>query len=155
MRLTYPTRERAQHVASNLRQEDLFEAWCAYGLSGEEALMASWESSPICRCLMADDDEPVGLCGLDGTTVWFIGTEKVYSTARHRRQFAKMSKAWVESLIEIGARRLENRVLLHESLDNRERFRWLSYLGFTIDDCISDPRIEPVTHAFRHYWREA
>jgi len=152
MRSTRPELAHVEHVAKHLRAADRLEALCAYGVPGPEALMASWRDSTICRCLM-DDTEPVGLCGLNETKVWFIGTDKIYSTKRHRYQFARMSKTWVDSLIEAGAKRLENWLFVAPEVDNKEKLRWLVYLGFTIAPP-NDWR-SPAGYSFRHYWREA
>jgi len=151
MKAVLPTLEHVEHIASHLRQEDCAEAQLVHGVSGRAALLESWGGSPICRCLLANDDEPVGLCGLNGRVVWFIGTDKVYSSRRQRYQFARMSKAWVDSLFEVGAKRLENWVVIIPGVDNKERFRWFEYLGFTIGPL--EPWLEGL-HA-RHYWREA
>jgi len=151
MEAVLPTLEHVEHIASHISQEDHTDAQLVRGVSGRASLLESWERSPICRCLLANDGEPVGVCGLDGRIVWFIGTAKIYSSRRQRYQFARMSKAWVDSLFEVGAKRLENWVVIIPGADNEERFRWYEYLGFTMGP--PEPWLEGLYA--RHYWRDA
>lgn len=148
MRWAEPTAARVQHIAERVRYQDELELLYGFGLSGKEGVLQSWKNSAICRCIDADDGSPVGICGLNGTKIWLLGTEKLLATPSHRRQFIRGGKLWIHGLMADGHRYLENWALA----SNFATLRWLQHLGFTIDT--PEPRGRSA-QLFCHFWRAA
>jgi len=148
MRWAEPTAARVQHIAERLRYQDRLEVLYSHGLAGEEAVLQSWKNSAICRCIDADDESPVGICGMNGSLIWLLGTEELLATASHRRQFIRGGRAWVDELLAGGHLCLENWALA----SNLRTLRWLQHLGFTIDT--PEPKGRSA-QLFCHFWRTA
>lgn len=148
MRWAEPTSARVQHIAEHLRFEDQLEVLYSHGLSGEEAVLQSWKNSAICRCIDADDGRPVGICGVNGSLIWLLGTDELLATASHRRQFIRGGRPWVDGLFADGHRCLENWALA----SNLSTLRWLRHLGFTVDT--PEPKGRSA-QLFCHFWRAA
>lgn len=146
MNWSEPTPARVQRIASRVRYQDQLEVLYSHGITGEEAVIGSWKSSSICRCIDADDGEPVGVCGVNGSLIWLLGTDKLLATASHRRQFIRGGRVWVDGLLRDGAGCLENWALA----SNRATLRWLEHLGFTIDTPAPRGRSAQL---FCHFWR--
>lgn len=142
-----PTSARVESIAARLRYQDRLEVLYSHGITGEEAVIGSWKSSSICRCIDGDDGRPVGICGVNGSLIWLLGTDELLGTASHRRQFVRGGRAWVDGLLSGGVAYLENWALAR----NRVSLHWLEHLGFTIDTPA------PLGHSaqlFCHFWRE-
>lgn len=148
MRWSEPTAARVQHIAEHLRYQDRLEVLYSHGLTGEEAVLQSWKNSAICRCIDADDGSPVGICGVNGSLIWLLGTEKLLATASHRQQFIRGGRAWVDGLLAGGHLYLENWALA----SNLRTLRWLRHLGFTVD--VPEPKGRSA-QLFCHFWRVA
>jgi hypothetical protein len=148
MRWAGPTSARVQHIAGRLRHQDRLEVFYSHGLTGEEAVLQSWKNSAICRCIDADDGSPVGICGVNGSLIWLLGTEQLLATASHRRQFIRGGRAWVDELLAGGHLCLENWTLA----SNLQTLRWLQHLGFTVD--VPEPKGRSA-QLFCHFWRAA
>ena len=146
MRWAEPTAARVQHIAGHLRYQDRLEVLYSHGLPGEEAVLQSWKNSAICRCIDADDGSPVGICGVNGSLIWLLGTEELLATASHRRQFIRGGRAWVDELLADGHLCLENWALA----SNLQTLRWLQHLGFTVD--VPEPKGHSA-QLFCHFWR--
>lgn len=146
MRWAEPTAARVQHIARHLRYQDELEVLYSDGVTGEQAVISSWKNSAICRCIDADDGSPVGICGLNGTTIWLLGTDGLLATPSHRRQFIRGGRLWIDGLMADGHRCLENWALA----SNTATLRWLEHLGFTIDT--PQPRGRSA-QLFCHFWR--
>lgn len=140
-----PTPDRVRHIALRLRHQDRLEVMYSDGQTGEQAVWESWRNSSICRCIGADDGEPVGLCGLNRTRVWLLGTDRLASGA-DRRQLVRDGRRWVEGLLAEGHGYLENWALA----SNTRTLRWLNGLGFTIDTAAPLGRSAQL---FCHFWR--
>tara|TARA_Y100001968_G_scaffold16005_1_gene12733 strand:- start:2473 stop:2961 length:489 start_codon:yes stop_codon:yes gene_type:complete len=142
-----PNLAKVEIIARNLRRQDELEVFYSHGVTGVEAVMESWENSNICRCIDGDNGMPVGLCGVNDSLIWLLGTDDLLSTSSHRRQFIKGGKRWVNELINEGNTFLHNWALA----SNSTTFRWLKHLGFTIDEPIplgEDGKL------FCHFWRK-
>lgn len=148
MRWAEPTSARVHHIARYLRYQDQLEVLYSDGVTGEEAVLTSWKNSAICRCIDADDGTPVGICGLNGTTIWLLGTDGLLATRSHRQQFIRGGRQWIEELMASGHGCLENWALA----SNTKTLRWLKHLGFTID--MPEPRGRSA-QLFCHFWRAA
>lgn len=147
MRLGTPTSEGVERIARLLRHQDRKEVMYSNGLEAEEAVFQSWRNSQICRCIYADDQTPVGLCGVSENRVWLLATDEMLATPSSRRQFAKASREWVDSLFdERGYECLHNWALT----SNTTTLRWLRWLGFTLD--VPEP-MGKGCQLFSHFWR--
>lgn len=149
MKWTDPTPARVEHIGRMLRWSDRLEVLYSHGKTGEDAVAESWRMADICRCIDADDERPVGICGVTGHAIWLLATDGLLATRRDRQQFIREGRVWVDSLFnEHGYRYLENWALA----SNRTTLRWLQHLGFIIDTP------EPMGRScqlFCHFWREA
>lgn len=148
MRWQRPAQWMVDHVAANLRWADDLECRFAYGISGAMALQDAAVQSEILNCICADNGEPLGLAGVNGSVIWLLATDGITATPGRRLALALGGRRWVDSLLRSrdGAR-LENWVLAA----NVESIRWLRAMGFTIDTA------EPMGRScqlFRHAWRE-
>lgn len=148
MRWADPTVTRVEYIAKHLRFQDELEVLYSHGLAGEEAVIKSWKNSAICRCIDGDDGRPVGICGVNGSLIWLLGTDGLLATASHRRQFIRGGRPWVDGLLADGHRCLENWALA----SNLATLRWLQHLGFTVDT--PEPKGRSA-QLFCHFWRAA
>lgn len=129
MRWAPATEERVMWIAKHLRRRDAYEVFCSHGEQAEDAVVASWQESPDCRCIDGDDGIPVGICGVaPGGWIWMLATDGLLATASHRRQFIRGARLWVDGLIADGAGPLSNYALAK----NTTTLRWLRSLGFTV-----------------------
>jgi hypothetical protein len=144
-----PTAARVQHIADNLRRQDVMEVAFSHGITGEFAVIDSWKNSQICRCIDGDQGQPVGICGVrDGTSIWLLATDELLATSSHRRQFIRGGRKWVDGLMADGHTLLENWAMA----SNTTTLRWLKHLGFTVD---TPAPLGPSLQLFCHFWREA
>lgn len=149
MRWSEPTAAGVQRIAARLRHQDRLEVLYSHQLTAEQAVYDSWRSSSICRCIDADDGKPVGLCGVNRTLIWLLGTDELLATASHRRQFIRGGRQWVDGLLQSGRHQLlENWALA----SNTATLRWLRHLGFTVETPAPMGRS---CQLFSHFWREA
>jgi hypothetical protein len=146
MKWSEPTLARVESVAAQLRYQDQLEVLYSHGVGGKQAVMESWKNSQICRCIDADDGRPVGICGVNGTLIWLLGTDGLLATASHRQQFIRGGRAWIEELFSDGHILLENWALA----SNQASLRWLKHLGFTVE--VPEPRGRSA-QLFCHFWR--
>jgi hypothetical protein len=149
MRWSEPTPAGVQQIAARLRHQDRLEVLYSHQLTAEQAVYNSWRNSSICRCIDADDGQPVGLCGVNRTLIWLLGTDQLLATASHRRQFIRGGRRWVDDLLQSGRHQLlENWALA----SNTATLRWLKHLGFTVETPAPMGRS---CQLFSHFWREA
>lgn len=147
MRMAPPTIEGVERIGRLLRDQDRVEVLFSNGLEASQAVLESWRKSEICRCIYADDELPVGLCGVSGNLIWLLATDELLETPRRRRQFATASREWVDSLFdECGYECLHNWALA----SNTTTLRWLRWLGFTVD--VPEP-MGASCQLFSHFWR--
>ena len=148
MRWGKPTEEKVISIARNLREADRIEVWLSHQSDPMEAVVGSWESSDICRCIEMDAGQPVGLTGLNGSRIWMLGTDELTATRRRRLQLCNEGREWVQHCLDVAGMPIGNDVYSK----NTESIRWLKHLGFTV----ADPR--PMGHAaalFSEFWRAA
>lgn len=136
MRFATPTLEDLEYIAANLREQDALEVLSSHGHTPREAVMAAaLAPGSICHLILGDDDSPVGVCGLDGDTIWMLGTDQLTSTRSHRQQLAIGGRRWVNWLALL---RLEScGYFLFGNFvfaANVESIRWLKFLGFEVED---------------------
>lgn len=127
MRWAEPTPGRLERIAAALREQDRIEVMASDGLTPSEAVLSSWRCSDVCRCILGDDGQEVGVCGVNGETIWLLGTAGLTSTRSHRIQLVRRGRRWVDELLETRPR-LGNWVFAA----NVESVRWLRSLGFTV-----------------------
>lgn len=117
-------------VARHMRAMDALEIFALTGNSPLDGLTRSVECTPGARTLVLDGD-PAAIYGAapvaDGIGVpWLLGTNAI---AESSRDFVAFSREEFPRLIE-PYQYLENCV--HR--DNEASKRWLSWLGFTLED---------------------
>ena len=135
-----------KHVALNLRRSDDLECRYAYGISGAQALLEAWEESRVVHCICADNGEPLGVAGLNGSVIWLLGTDGLAATPQRRAALALGGRRWIDGLLKESPL-LENWVFAA----NVESVHWLRSMGFQI----ATP--EPMGSScqlFRHVWRK-
>jgi hypothetical protein len=135
-----------EFVALNLRRSDDMECRYAYGIGGDQALLEAWVASSIVHCICADNGEPLGVAGLNGSVIWLLGTDGLTATPQRRAALALGGRRWTDILLEESPL-LENWVLAA----NVESVRWLRSMGFKI--ATPEP-MGPSCQLFRHAWRE-
>jgi len=133
-------------VALNLRRSDDLECRYAYGIGGGQALREAWMASSVVHCICADNGEPLGVAGLNGSVIWLLGTDGLTATPQRRTALALGGRRWTDILLEESPL-LENWVLA----TNVESVRWLRSMGFKI--ATPEP-MGPSCQLFRHAWRE-
>jgi hypothetical protein len=136
-----------EFVALNLRRSDDLECRYAYGIGGAQALLEAWMASSIVHCICADNGEPLGVAGLNGSVIWLLGTDGLTATPQRRAALALGGRRWTDILLEESPL-LENWVLAA----NVESVRWLRSMGFKI--ATPEP-MGPSCQLFRHAWRES
>lgn len=142
-----PTEDRARFIASNLRKEDRHEVQLSHAISGAEAVLTSWASSEICRCIETSNGEPVGLTGVCGDRIWLLGTEGLTATKGRRLQLCAQGRLWVEYCLQQVGAPIGNDAFY----GNRASIRWLKHLGFHVEQ----PRpMGPSSALFCRFWRE-
>lgn len=147
MRWTQPTEERVTYIAQHLRQEDRTEVWLSDRLTGTEAVLESWGSSELCRCIETTSGEPVGLTGLNGNRIWMLGTDGLTATRRRRLQLCKEGRGWVEHCLDAAGMAIGNDVYAK----NKASIKWLKSLGFQV----ASPRpLGPSGALFCEFWRQ-
>ena len=147
MKLVRVTPAAVQSVGQNLRRQDQIEVWASDRLTGPEAVELSWRRSEVCCCICADDQTPVGLCGVSGNLIWLLATDGLLASPSSRRQFIHASRKWVDSLFDDhGYDYLHNWTLGHDT----PAVRWLRWLGFTVE--AAEP-MGPSLRLFSHFWR--
>lgn len=149
-RIVISEADMVAHVASNLRQADIEEAWAFYGRCPKALVLESFEKSHLCWTGLLDG-EPVitfGCCTFDlfesNGVPWLVGTSKLeqvpFTFARMSRPFLRLMKA--------------RHVRLTNYVDTRNTLaiRWLRWLGFTLDPAAP---AGPFGLMFHHFWMEA
>jgi hypothetical protein len=122
-----PTRDRIDHIAQRVRKCDEDEVFNAHAISGKQAVYQGWAESDLCRCIDGDDGTPVAVCGVNKGMIWLLGTDGLFASSSHVRQFIRGGKPWVSGLVDEWG-------CLHNWVygKNRQSMRWLRSLGFTI-----------------------
>lgn len=138
------------HVAANLRQADIEEAWAFYGRCPKALVLESFEKSHMSWTGLLDG-EPVITFGcmtedrLETTGApWLVGTTKLEQVPF---TFARMSRPFLH-LMKDRHIRLTN----HVDVRNALAIRWLRWLGFTLDPAAP---AGPFGLMFHHFWMEA
>ena len=148
MRWAEATEERALMIARNLREDDRQEVWLSHRATPTEAMLGSWGQSDLCRCIVTDDGEPVGMTGLNGNRIWMLGTDQLVATRRRRLQLCIEGRGWVEHCLEVAGMAIGNDV----HAKNTASIRWLKHLGFSV----ARPRpLGDSAALFCEFWRAA
>lgn len=130
MEWAYASASRVEHVARNVRRQDELEVYLSHGVSGYEAVMESFMDSTICRVILADDYDPVGVTGVCQDRIWLLGTPELVNTKSHRWQLAVHGREWVKYCADVVGKRIGN----YAYSENNAALRWLKHLGFTVED---------------------
>jgi hypothetical protein len=141
-----------EFVALNLRHIDDLECRYAYGICGVQALLEAWKASRIVHCICADNEEPLGVAGLNGSVIWLLGTDGLTATPQRRAVLALGGRRWTDTLLEDQRARGESPLLENWVFAaNVESVRWLRSMGFEI--ATPEP-MGPSCQLFRHVWRK-
>ena len=115
------------YVAKNMRNMDKIEAYYQTGKEPEDALRLSYLHGQTNMTIAADDDKPIGLCGVvaDGC-IWMIATDELFSNKKYKIQLIREGRKWVDSI-------LKNYKMLYNMVyaENHSAIKWLKALGFT------------------------
>jgi len=148
MHWAYPSADRVERIALNLRPQDELEVRLSDGVEGYDAVMESYYASTIARVIMGDNSAPVGVTGVCGDRIWLLGTAALTETKSHRWQLAAHGREWVKHCIDVVGGPIGNHVYSR----NRSAVRWLKHLGFVIEDAAPyGVRGAP----FHKFWRTA
>ena len=114
-------------VVENMRPMDKIEAYYQSGMKPEDALSFTFLGSKTNMTIAGDDDQPIGLCGVqkDGR-IWCVATDELFKNKKYRFQLTKQGKEWVDNLLE-SYKILYNYVYA----ENSSAIKWLRTLGFT------------------------
>ena len=114
------------YVAKNMRNMYKIEAYYQTGKEPEDALRLSYLHGQTNMTIAADDDKPIGLCGVvaDGC-IWMIATDELFSNKKYKIQLIREGRKWVDSL-------LKNYKMLYNMVyaENHSAIKWLKALGF-------------------------
>ena len=116
-----------KYVVDNMRVMDKIEAHYQTGMNPEDALSFTYMGSEINMAIANDNDEPIGLCGVqnDGC-IWCIATDDLYDNKKYRIQLIRQGRDWVDNLL--GSYKILYNYVYAE---NTSAIKWLKSLGFT------------------------
>lgn len=144
--------EDVAHIAANMRGEDVAEVWDSHMRLPIDAVVKSYAQSDKAWTGLLDG-EPVIMFGVARPSMlsssgipWMLGTDKLVESRRNQLIFLRRNKKYVEEM-KIGYNILENFV----SMKNKFSVKWLSWLGFTIDE---EPVISMTGVEFRRFHME-
>ncbi len=114
-------------VVENMRLMDKIEALYQSGLSPEDALSYTYLGSEINMAIANDNDDAVGLCGVqeDGC-IWMVATDELFDNKKSRLQLTRQGRKWVDNLL--GSYKILYNYVYAE---NTSAIKWLRTLGFT------------------------
>lgn len=125
--------EDVQHVADNLRPEEIAEVMATSGSSPFEAVRRSVDSSMECFGVWKED-QLLGMSGVRRATVlssvgcpWLLTTNEMKKNPRILLHYGKMfTQKWIE----------EDFNTLVNFVDTRYKgsLRWAKHVGFTVDE---------------------
>jgi len=139
IRIEPATPEMALEIGGNLRDSDIEEVWNSHHLGAVEACVESVEVSDYAFCGLVDD-VPIYLFGLNGNTVWGLGTDRLEA---HRHRFLRASHNFI-TFCRGHADYLENWV----AADNVNSAAWLEWLGFTMEEAAPYGEEQELFHHF-------
>lgn len=146
MKWAFPTEQRIFEIGTNLRKADRDEVWLSHRQEGLDAVIESWRLSSLCRCIVTDEGEPVGVTGLVRNRIWLLGTDNLVATRERRVQLCKEGRGWVEHCLQVAGMAIGNDVYAK----NRASIRWLKHLGFSV----ASPRpLGESAALFCEFWR--
>jgi hypothetical protein len=151
IKLCPATAKHVEAVAANLRHSDDLECRYAYGISGAEALREAVRESGIVHSICAENDEALGVCGLNGSIIWLLATDALTATPERRRALALQGRRWIDKLLadkeEAGDYSMvENWV--HAA--NVESLCWLEAMEFRVEAAAP---FGPYGQLFCNVWR--
>ena len=116
-----------KYVVNNMRVMDKIEAHYQTGMEPEDALSFTYMGSEINMAIANDNDEPIGLCGVqnDGC-ILCVATDDLYSNKKYRIQLIRQGREWVDNLL--GSYKILYNYVYAE---NTSAIKWLKSLGFT------------------------
>ena len=116
-----------KYVVDNMRVMDKIEAHYQTGMNPEDALSFTYMGSEINMAIANDNDEPIGLCGVqnDGC-IWCVATDDLYDNKKYRIQLIRQGRDWVDNLL--GSYKILYNYVYAE---NSSAIKWLKALGFT------------------------
>ena len=90
-------------VVENMRLMDKIEALYQSGLSPEDALSYTYLGSEINMAIANDNDDAVGLCGVqeDGC-IWMVATDELFDNKKSRLQLTRQGRKWVDNLLGLS-----------------------------------------------------
>ena len=116
-----------KYVVNNMRVMDKIEAHYQTGMKPKDALSFTYIGSEVNMAIANDNDEPIGLCGVqnDGC-IWCVATDDLYSNKKYRIQLIRQGREWVDNLL--GSYKILYNYVYAE---NTSAIKWLKSLGFT------------------------
>ena len=116
-----------KYVVNNMRVMDKIEAHYQTGMKPEDALSFTYMGSEVNMAIANDNDEPIGLCGVqnDGC-IWCVATNDLYNNKKYRIQLIRQGREWVDNLL--GSYKILYNYVYAE---NTSAIKWLKSLGFT------------------------
>ena len=117
------------HLAANLRDEDVLELKAQNGLTPEVALKVVLVVARRCKVICGPNDIPVGVFGVSDThtvglgSIWMMATPDLL---KHQRQFLRECR---EGIYEIS--KGYSCVFNYTDARNTVHHRWLKWCGFT------------------------
>ena len=127
-----PTDLLLEKMTLNLRESDIKEVKASHDYTPREALIRCWNNSDFCT-MVVDTGEPFVFVGISVVNVstglgasWMLSTNGIY---KNKEYFLDNAPNVITEMLSICPR-LVNYVH-HE---NVKSIRWLSSLGFTIED---------------------
>ena len=114
-------------VMDNMRHMDRLEAEYQTGMTPEDALSYTFLGSKTNMTIASDDDQPIGLCGVqeDGC-IWMVATDELFDNKKYRIQLIRQGRNWVDNLLESY-----NILYNYVYAENTSAIKWLKTLGFT------------------------
>jgi len=132
VKLVRPTAEAIRFIADTMREADRVEVMAASGRTPFDALQLSVDRSSFVAVVEADG-VPVTILGLvvhdilSGSGVpWLLSSEHAL---KHKRQFLELSPPVIQEMLTICPK-----LVNYVHSENRLSIRWLTWLGFTIEE---------------------
>lgn len=148
------TPPRVAQVVERMRESDRLEVFHWAGDTPARAVQQALEASDLSICILNEEREAAGLCGVTGyqgghyRLIWLLGTDELTSTRAHRRLMVQEGRRWVDALLAAGMGPLGNACMWKNATSRR----WLRALGFEFGAPYPAGRSAEL---FVNFWRTA
>jgi hypothetical protein len=123
------TRADIDHLAENLRSNDVAELDAQSGLTPRKALEMALVFAKECRVISDDNDVPIGVYGVSDTNIKGLGSIWMMATPdllKHQRQFLRECREGISDISQ-GYSCVFN----YTDARNTVHHKWLKWCGFT------------------------